>query len=351
LKKNDQLSSNWCRFDRHIESAWGDRPASCVLRRNLAAISVKFCGESNADRFELNREETVKKLVLFGVSLLAQSTWVAVAFADPVTFGYTGGFVDYTAPTTEVYAIQATGAGGGAGGGGPAGLGSEISDNFGLTAGDVLNIAVGGAGASGAYAGGGGGGSFVVGPGNTPLLIAAGGGGGGLNTSGIDLTAFARNGAEGLFVTGPAGTVTGGQGPTGMMISHACCSGSPEGGGGGGFASNVGDGFTPPNNLPGVAPLPDSPGGGGRGFPAGLAGGTGSPGGGAGGFGGGGGINAIRLSDLSLVRGGAGGGGGGYEGGGGGVATVRADIPSMGRLLQSSPHSLSQARTPATARW
>jgi hypothetical protein len=176
----------------------------------------------------------VKKLVLFGVSLLAQSTWVAVAFADPVTFGYTGGFVDYTAPTTEVYAIQATGAGGGAGGGGPAGLGSEISDNFGLTAGDVLNIAVGGAGASGAYAGGGGGGSFVVGPGNTPLLIAAGGGGGGLNTSGIDLTAFARNGAEGLFVTGPAGTVTGGQGPTGMMISHACCSGSPEGGGGGG---------------------------------------------------------------------------------------------------------------------
>ena len=45
-----------------------------------------------------------------------------------------------------------------------------------LTAGEVLHIAVGGAGNDGGL--GGGGGSLVVGPGNSPLVITGGGGGG-----------------------------------------------------------------------------------------------------------------------------------------------------------------------------
>jgi hypothetical protein len=62
---------------------------------------------------------------------------------------------------------------------GAGGRGAEIGGDFSLTAGEMLRIAVGGAGSDGLRAGAGGGGSFVVGPNDTPMVIAGGGGGGG----------------------------------------------------------------------------------------------------------------------------------------------------------------------------
>jgi hypothetical protein len=67
----------------------------------------------------------------------------------------------------QVGRILAFGAQGGNGGrGGVGGLGAEIGGDFSLTAGEVLQIAVGGTGGSDSYEShdGGGGGSFVVGP-------------------------------------------------------------------------------------------------------------------------------------------------------------------------------------------
>ena len=90
------------------------------------------------------------------------------------TYTYTGKIVTFTAPATGVYDLVAYGAqGGGAGGG----LGAEIGGDLTLTAGETLQIAVGGVGAADTFAadaGAGGGGSFVVGPGNAPLVIAGG---------------------------------------------------------------------------------------------------------------------------------------------------------------------------------
>ena len=116
-------------------------------------------------------------------------------------------------PTTDTYQILAFGAQGGSGGCsvscGPAdvgagGRGAEIGGIMTLTAGEVLQIAVGGMGGlSEGFGGGGGGGSFVVGPGNTPLVIAGGGGGGGASTLG------GLPGGGG--VTGPNGGAGAGQ--------------------------------------------------------------------------------------------------------------------------------------------
>jgi hypothetical protein len=101
------------------------------------------------------------------------------AEAAPIVFDYTGSLVTFVVPTTDTYEIIAFGAQGGgedlfgSSGLSEGGKGAAIGGNFSLTAGEVLQIAVGGAGSF--SDGGGGGGSFVVGPGNTPLVIAGGG--------------------------------------------------------------------------------------------------------------------------------------------------------------------------------
>ncbi len=207
---------------------------------------------------------------LLGTSLLALTTWSSIASAT--TFSYTGGLQSFTATTAGTYDIVAFGAQGGSGFS-AGGLGAEIGGDFVLTAGETLQIAVGGMGSSNhdGY-GGGGGGSFVVAPSSTPLVIAGGGGGGG---------AF-MTGGGGLATTG--GTGTGGTG------------GSESGGGGGG-------GFT-------TAGTSNSSGGGGGGGYPGLIGGGGAYGGPNGGYGGGGGGSGQGAA-------GGGGGGGGYSGGGG----------------------------------
>ncbi len=163
------------------------------------------------------------KLLLAGpAALLALAAPLAPANAAPITFGYTGAIQTYTVQTTGTYDILAIGAGGANGfymhtdGG----LGAKIEDTFDLTAGEVLDVLVGGKGAKGSDGpGGGGGGSFVVAPGNAPLLIASGGGGGG------DIYGPGGNGA------GLGGNGTGGAG-------GASSSGGGGGGGGGGLTGD-----------------------------------------------------------------------------------------------------------------
>jgi hypothetical protein len=242
----------------------------------------------------------MKLLLLAGTAFLGLAASGSAARAVPFDFMYTGSLVTFMVPTTDTYQILAFGAQGGnitrTGTGG--GLGAEIGGVFSLTAGEVLEIAVGGAGMAGVGAGGGGGGSFVVGPGNAPLVIAGGGGGSGAISF---MQPFPMPFPGGGGQTGPDGGGAGGTGGNGGGAEP----GFPGGGGGGGFLNAGGNSSTA---------------GGGGAFP-GLLGGFGSA---AGGFGGGGGGTAE-------LPGGAGGGGGGYSGGGGGFgAALGGDAPGGG---------------------
>jgi hypothetical protein len=226
---------------------------------------------------------SMKQLLLAGPALLTLVSSHPSAEAAPVVFDFTftGSVVDFAVPTTDTYQILAFGAqGGDSAFGGTGGRGAEIGGDFSLTAGDALQIAVGGAGMSSNDGGGaGGGGTFVIGPGNAPLVIAGGGGGGGIFGPGGGVP-----GQGGL--TGPPG----GAGPGG----HGA---GPGGNGGGGAGGGGGGGFFSAGTKGTTAD-------GGGAFP-GLAGGAGPS---SGGFGGGGGGGA---------RFGGAGGGGGYSGGGG----------------------------------
>ena len=109
-------------------------------------------------------------------ALLTLAASESAAQAAPFDFTYTGSSIIWTVPVTGTYQIVAFGAQGASivfnSITSPGGLGAEIGGDLGLTAGEVLQIAVGGAGS-------GGGGSFVVAPSNMPLVIAGGGGGSG----------------------------------------------------------------------------------------------------------------------------------------------------------------------------
>jgi hypothetical protein len=245
----------------------------------------------------------MKRLLLAGTAFLGLAASGLAARATPFDFTYTGGLVTFTVPTTDSYQILAFGAQGGNGSflQGPIGVGghgAEIGGDFILTAGETLQIAVGGAGSGEKGGGGGGGGSFVVGPGNTPLIIAGGGGGGGGNLAGAIPGQGGLTGLDG----GGQGGGTGGKGGAGgeSLISGA------GGGGGGGFLSAGG------NTLLS---------GGGGAFPD-LAGGSGG-----GGFGGGGGTPGGVVGGSTT---GGAGGGGGYSGGGGGTESPGGDAPGGG---------------------
>jgi hypothetical protein len=247
------------------------------------------------------RTEMMTRLMLAGTAFLALVASGA-ARAVPIDFTYTGSVADFTIPTTDTYQILAFGAQGGSGQIhfpppetiGPGGLGAEIGGDFLLTAGEVLQIAVGGAGSD--LVGGGGGGSFVVGPGNSPLVIAGGGGGGGANPGGP------LPGQGGL--TSPDGGNAGGSGGTN----------GNGGGGGGSFGGGGGGGLL---GAGGAGVGPEGPGGtGGAAFPD-LTGGFDG-----GGFGGGGGGGPLTL--------GGSGGGGGYSGGGGGGRELDTTGPGGG---------------------
>ncbi len=224
-------------------------------------------------------KRTMKYYLLAGASLLAMS---AEASASTMTFLYNGAVQQFTVATTGIYDIDAYGASGGisdvyihAGG-----AGAILGGQFFLTAGEILDIAVGGKGADGYYTGGGGGGSFVVQDGGAPLLIAGGGGG----------TSYSVGGNASATPGSPGGL--GGAGGGGAYYSGG------GGGGGGGLNGNGGNG--------GRGDYGGAAGHGGAGYPT-LTGGAN-----AGGFGGGGGVGGGNFS--------GGGGGGGFNGGNGGYS-------------------------------
>ncbi len=97
------------------------------------------------------------------------------------SYGYTGGVQTFTVQTTGTYDITGYGAQGGSFAGAVGGKGAEVGGYFHLTAGERIEIVVGGAGEDGGGAGGGGG-SFVLASTDTGasyhLVLAAGGGGG-----------------------------------------------------------------------------------------------------------------------------------------------------------------------------
>ncbi|MBV8458534.1 MAG: hypothetical protein JO122_18190 [Acetobacteraceae bacterium] len=243
----------------------------------------------------------MKGSLLTGVLLLAVTTLGPTARAQTFEFNYKGSLDTFTVPIDGTYQIFAFGAqgGNGYGGDGDLGLGGQgavIVGNFVLSAGQVLQIAVGGRGQSAtpsqgtgnAVGGGGGGGSFVVRKAdNAPLVVAGGGGGGGgYNLGNGSAGTLGLAGEGGL--NEPGGNGQGGQG------------GYRYGGGGGG-------GFFSPGQNGASCGTPTYCGQGGGKFPW-LAGGAG---GAAGGFGGGGGSAGGGLGGP--------GGGGGYTGGEGGT--------------------------------
>ncbi len=255
-------------------------------------------------------------LLLTCASLLALSAAGTVSAMPTTTFAYTGGFQSYTVPVTALYDILAFGGQGGSVIFYPnrGGYGAQIGGDFELTAGEILNIAVGGAGSSNYYSGGGGGGSFVVGPGNTPLVVAGGGGG----------AAFAGSAGQPSLVDDGSGGQTGIIGSSGDFIANQSGAGGVGGkggagaagiggaGGGAGFFGNGGNSF--------IFGSTTVTGYGGTSFPK-LTGGASSD-----------------FGDVRGTGGFGGGGGGGFAGGGGGGAATAvaaaAHLPGATTLFQ-----------------
>jgi hypothetical protein len=295
---------------------------------------------------------------LFGAALVGAMAFGATRQANASVITYSGVETSFTVASSGVYEISAFGAQGGSGtvGGNQVpsssgGLGAEVDGFFNLTAGDVLTILVGGAGANGSLAsnhnlgagGGGGGGSFVFDSTTSTLLAAAGGGGGGTELTGVA-------GGSGL-----AGTAGGNGTAVGAGTGGSSGSGGASGessGGGGGFTSDGGTG---------TANLSDA--GGGLSFADGGAGGAGAVGsngnaGGNGGFGGGGG-GAFQGHEGGGGGGGySGGGAGGHGGGGGGggsfldasatVPTFTADINTGNGEVIITQESVSSVPEPGS---
>ena len=199
-----------------------------------------------------SQEGRIKPILLTAVVMLAFANSGPAAIAAPIDFLFSGTLVTYTVPVTSTYQILAIGAQGG----GIGGLGASISGDFSLTAGEILQIAVGGTGGSSTGGSGGGGGSFVVGPGSTPLVIAGGGGGGG---SGFFATipATPSPGGSGLASTEGAGAF-GNFGTNGN--GGGAGGGHGEGGGGGGGFFSAGASPVP-TSFSGGAAFPDLAGG------------------------------------------------------------------------------------------
>jgi hypothetical protein len=210
------------------------------------------------------------------------------------TYSYTGSPETFTVPAgvTQV-TINAAGAQGGRGNtNAPGGAGAHLQATFAVTPAEVLNVVVGGQGATVSAGGGGGGGSFVYTSASSSglLLAAAGGGGGGGGGGGTGSDASSSTTASaGSADTPPCSAGPGGTMGHGGGASTGCRS---TAGSGGGLLTDGADG---PKGT------------GGKSLVNGAAGGV-STVYGAGGFGGGGAATSA-----------AGGGGGGYNGGGGGA--------------------------------
>jgi hypothetical protein len=241
------------------------------------------------------RDEQMKRAILMLAALALLLGGVGQARAD--MFHFTGTIQTFTVPTTGLYDINVAGAQGGSDRLTAAGKGVVLSGTISLTAGEVLQIVMGGQAnnPTSGGGGGGGGGSFVYVLGAVqPIMVAGGGGGGGSFEGGGGDGQTGTAGQSGFNTLGGAGGTngTGGGGGTSRFF------------GGGGGAGWLGDGGNSTSAL--------YSGGGGFGPTAStaFAGGAGIGDGNNGGFGGGGG------------GAGGGGGGGGYSGGGGGDGTA-----------------------------
>ena len=269
---------------------------------------------------------------LASVALFPLAVPAMAADFTGIRFDYTGQFEMWTAPKQGYYSIAAWGASGGTGAylnpgfiiDSVGGRGIGIADRVFLTKGQVLSIAVGGAGQGNRNTdsgGGGGGGSFIgrVGS-NDPVVIAGGGGGGGWNIR------QAASGGDAIF--GPV-----------PPIGSVCDNGNGQGGLGGADGAGGGGGWCGDGGSGIFAEGVGGEGGGGYLSARNLQGGAGSVyigTGFPGGFGGGGG-GALC----------AGGGGGGYAGGRGGSGFVCDGFGGGGgssyaslsaRILGYTPH-------------
>lgn len=151
---------------------------------------------------------------------LALAAWNQGAEATPIDFNYSGASVQWTVPSTGLYHIFAFGAQGGNGNPNtgscgncvgsssesPGGFGAKIGGDFNLSAGLVLDIAVGGQGhianiPNKSY-GGGGGGHYTFGGGGGGGY--SGGGGGGFFSPGTGTFSFGGGGGGGSFLDSAA---------------------------------------------------------------------------------------------------------------------------------------------------
>jgi collagen type I/II/III/V/XI/XXIV/XXVII alpha len=224
------------------------------------------------------------------------------------TFTYQGAVIQTeTITTSGTYDIVADGA---QGGGTAGGNGAEIGGEFVLTAGEVIEIVVGGAGSGGGSGSGGGGGTFVIetfdgtNAVHTPLVIAGGGGGAAYTGAG---GAGGTTGTSGTNGYGSGGGIGGSGGNGGA-------GGGVGGGGGGGYSGGDGGSGTSggSSGTAGAGSNGSTYTGGNGGAPGGFGGGGGggyNGGGGGGGFGGGGGGYGANGSTDGSGDGGGGGGG------------------------------------------
>lgn len=206
---------------------------------------------------------------------LALAAWNQGAEATPIDFNYSGASVQWTVPSTGLYHIFAFGAQGGNGNPNtgscgncvgsssesPGGFGAKIGGDFNLSAGLVLDIAVGGQGhianiPNKSYGGGGGGYGFATGLGGAGGFIAGGfggGGGGGHYTfGGGGGGGYSGGGGGGFFSPGTGTFSFGGGGGGGSFLDSAALNPLLVGG----FQS--GDGLVQIEQISSAVPEPGS---------------------------------------------------------------------------------------------
>ncbi len=321
---------------------------------------------------------TMRKNLLF---VFCAILVVKLTIAQTTTFNFTGSLQTFTVPCgVNSLFLQAWGAQGGSGAlggnnvsGGAGGLGGYSEGFLAVTPGDVLNVFVGGQGATpaGGFNGGGNGGSQNAGGGGgasdvrvggtaeANRVITAGGGGGG-GRGGCD---------EGSGTGGGGGNGGVGGGGVGVNGANSATSGGVAGGGFGGNATNVqgaggaaGVGCSGFLGAVGGTVLTGTGGTGGAGqtcccsssnsIPGGGGGGGGQVGGGGGG---GGSAGTTGCSGNSKGAGGGGGGGSSFTGGvtsgvtnngiwlGNGQVTISWTEPTVSEpTFTSSPASICQ---------
>ncbi len=335
------------------------QPANQVVCNNFPTAAVNFTGAVAGTAFNWTNSDPSIGLAASGTGNIASFTAlnpttspvVATITVTPSvtsglppttqTFNFTGGMQTFTVPAgvTSVF-VQTWGAQGGSGAiggnavsGGAGALGGYAEGNLAVVPGQVLNIFVGGQGATptGGFNGGANGGSVNAGGGGgasdvraggvaaANRVITAGGGGGG-----------GRGGChEGSGTGGVGGNGGSGGGGVGQNGNDSPQSSGVAGGGFGGNAGSVqgalgsaGIGCAGFLGQPGVAAVTETGGVGGGGQSCccssqnSIVGGGGGGGGQLGGGGGGGGsAGTVGCAGNSKGAGGGGGGGSSYTGG------------------------------------